>query len=194
MTAVSCAVEGALDEVIVRRLLSHVGLACGPIYGGEGKHHLRRSIHGCAQGARHGPWFVLVDLDEDHPCPGSLVSEWLPAIPTRMLLRVAVREVEAWLLADRVGIAGFLSVSRDRIPREVEALRDPKASVISVASRSRRRTIREGVAPRPGSGRTIGALYVSELSRFVSDDWNVDEARQASRSLDRCLSALRALR
>jgi hypothetical protein len=111
-----------------------------------------------------------------------------------MRLRVAVREVEAWLLADRVGIAGFLSVSRDRIPREADALRDPKASVISVASRSRSRTIREGIPPRSGSGRTIGALYVSELSRFVSDHWNVDDACQTSRSLDHCLSALRALR
>jgi hypothetical protein len=29
MTTVSCAVEGALDEVIARRLLAHVGLVCG---------------------------------------------------------------------------------------------------------------------------------------------------------------------
>lgn len=131
MTAVSCAVEGALDEVMVRRLLSHVGLPCGPIYGGEGKDHLRRSVRGYARGARHGPWFVLVDLDDDHPCASALVNEWLPAMPARMRLRVAVREVESWLLADRVGIAGFLSVSRDRIPREVDDIRDPKASVIS---------------------------------------------------------------
>lgn len=170
MTTVSCAVEGALDEVIARRLLAHVGLVCGPIYAGEGKQRLRRRIRGYAHGARRDPWFVLVDLDHEHACAAALVDEWLPQVPALMRLRIAVREVEAWLLADRAGIATFLSISRDRIPRKVDELDDPKSLMISVASRSRRRAIREGVPPRAASGRSIGPLYVSELSRLV---WSI---------------------
>jgi hypothetical protein len=194
VTIVSCAVEGALDEVIVRKLLAYAGLACGPIYGGEGKQHLYRSIGGYAHGAKQGPWFVLVDLDHEHECAGNLVDAWLPDVPTLMRFRVAVREVEAWLLADRRGLSGFLSVSRDRIPRIVDELADPKSSMISIASRSRRRAIREGLPPRVASGRTIGPLYVSELSRFVLEVWDVDTASTVSPSLRRCIRSLRTLR
>lgn len=193
MTTVSCAVEGALDEVIARRLLAHVGLACGSIYGGEGKQHLRRSMRGYARAALRAPWLVLVDLDHEHPCAAALVGEWLPQVPTLMRLRVAVREIEAWLLADRVGIAAFLSVSRDRIPRSVDELVNPKSLMINVASRSRRRAIREGMPPRAASGRSIGPLYVTELSRFVREHWDVDEAALASSSLCRCIRALRTV-
>lgn len=194
MTTVCCAVEGALDEVIVRRLLAHVGLGCGPIYGGEGKPHLRRSIGGYAHGARQGPWVVLVDLDHDHVCAAALVEEWLPDRPPMMRLRVAVREVESWLLADRMGMAGFLSVSRDRIPRMVDELNDPKSSLIGIAARSRRRVIRDGIPPRAASGRTIGPLYVTELSRFAVEVWDVEAASLVSPSLRRCISALGTLR
>jgi hypothetical protein len=141
-----------------------------------------------------GPWFVLVDLDHDHPCAGALVNEWLPDAPPLMRLRVAVREVEAWLLADRHGVARFLSVSRDRIPRRVDELDDAKSSMINVAARSRKRAIREGLPPQRNSGRTIGPLYVSELSRFVSEHWDVDDATNASPSLARVLCRVARIR
>lgn len=143
--------------------------------------------------ALRAPWLVLVDLDHEHPCAAALVGEWLPQVPTLMRLRVAVREIEAWLLADRVGIAACLSVSRDRIPRSVDELDNPKSLMINVASRSRRRAIRDGMPPRAASGRSIGPLYVTELSRFVREHWDVDEAALASSSLCRCIRALRTV-
>jgi hypothetical protein len=191
---VSCAVEGDLDAIVARRLLSHVDLSCGPIYGGDGKAAVRRSIQGYACGAKHSRWFVLVDLDNDHQCASSLVTDWLPEIPELMSFRVAVREIEAWLLADRIGIASFLSVSPTRIPRNPEGIDKPKASMLDIAGRSRIRAIREGVPPRPGSGRTIGPIYVTELARFVQQEWDVDAASTLSPSLERCLAGLRALR
>lgn len=193
MISVSCAVEGDLDEAVARRLLRHAQLQAGTVYGRMGKSHLRLSINGYAAAARHSPWFVLVDLDNDEPCAGSLVSKWLPDRPVKMALRVAVHEAEAWLLADRVNIARFLSVSRDRVPRGVDGVADPKAALIQIAKRSRVRALREGLPPRAGGGRSIGPLYVTEISRFVKDHWDVDAAAAASDSLARCLVALRAL-
>lgn len=189
MTVVSCAVEGDLDEVVARRMLDHVGLTCGPVYGRDGKDKLRRDVGGYASGARFHPWFVLVDLDADE-CAAGLVAEWVPVMPPLMHLRVAVREVEAWLLADRRHIAEFLGVSHHRVPGAPEAVVDAKQQVVNLARRSRRRATREGVPPRPGSGRTIGPLYVTEMSRFVRDAWDIDAAAQASESLRRCLAAL----
>lgn len=193
MTVVQCAVEGDLDEVIVRRLLGHVALDCGTVYGLMGKEHLRQRVQGYAAAALRAPWFVLVDLDDEAPCAGALVVDWLADPPPMMRFRVAVREAEAWLLADRVALARFLSVSRDVIPRTADELVDPKAVIVGVSRRSRSRAIREGLPPRPDSGRTIGPLYVTELSRFVREHWDVDAAAQSSDSLARCLAALSSL-
>jgi hypothetical protein len=194
VTVVNCAVEGDLDDAIARRLLLHLGLVPGTIYGRMGKQHLRKNIGGYANAARHSHWFVLVDLDEDAPCGGELVAAWLPDRPPLMALRVAVHEAEAWLLGDRANLAHFISVSRDLVPRNPDDLPDPKSTVVNLARRSRVRVMREGLPPRPGSGRSIGPLYVTELSRFVRDHWDVGTAATASSSLASCLAGLARLR
>lgn len=184
---------GDLDEVVARRLLGHVGLDCGNVYGLMGKEHLRQRIGGYAAAARIAPWFVLVDLDHEGPCAGALVTAWLPVPPVMMRFRVAVREAEAWLLSDRMTLARFLSVSRDLIPNAADDLQDPKSTLVAIARRSRSRAMREGMAPRVDSGRKIGPLYVAELSRFVREQWNIDAAAVASESLARCVASLRTL-
>ena len=65
---ISGAVEGDVDEAVVRRLILHVGAEPGPIHGKRGKGHLRRNLPGYNQAARYGPWVVLVDLDHDAEC------------------------------------------------------------------------------------------------------------------------------
>lgn len=192
MTIVSCAVEGDLDEAVLRRLLDSAALNCGPVYGLMGKQHLERRIEGYAAAAKRAPWVVLVDLDDD-PCAAGLVASWLPSPPLLMRLRVAVREVEAWLLADRRTLARFLSVSLDLVPRAPDAVEDPKRTLVDLARRPRSRSISDGMAPRPDSGRSIGPLYVAELSRFAREHWDIDAAAGSSDSLARCMKALRSL-
>jgi hypothetical protein len=71
----------------------------GSVYGKNGKADLHKKIKGYNNAARHAPWLVLVDLD-DESCAFSLCQSWLP-VPARYLcFRVAVRQVEAWLMAD----------------------------------------------------------------------------------------------
>lgn len=193
MIAVNCAVEGDLDEVVARRLLGHVGLGCGPVFGREGKQTLRKGVNGYTSAARFHPWFLLVDLDDDEPCAGALVAGWAPAIPPLMRFRVAVKEIEAWLLADRSGFARFLSVSRDLIPRNPDSIADPKALVVETARRSGKRAVRDGLPPRVGSGRAVGPLYVSDLATFVRELWSIDDALASSDSLARCVRALSSL-
>ena len=191
------AVEGLLDEVVLRRLAKHVSIAMGAVFGRHGKTNLRNSIAGYNQAARFSSWIVLVDLD-DEECAPSLCAEWLPIPAEHMCFRVAVREIESWLLADRVGIAAFLGVSTSRVPSTVDGLDDPKQTLIDLARRSRRRAIREDMAPRPGSGLSIGPAYTSRMMEFVvvegRNRWRPDRAAQASPSLSRCISALANLR
>ncbi len=66
------------------------------------------------------PWFVLVYLDINAQRPSQAVIQWLPKPTHGMRFQVAVRAVEAWLMADRDGIASFLAVSLSRIPHRID--------------------------------------------------------------------------
>jgi hypothetical protein len=163
------AVEGDVDAAIVERLAEHVGATIGTIYGRRGKSFLRTRIVNYNSAARLRPWMVLLDLDNDFSCAPELIEAWLPRPQRLMCFRVAVREVESWLIADRERIASFLGISTSVVPLDPEKPLDPKDTVVSLARRSRRREIREDIVPRPGSGRTIGPAYVSRLMEYVRD-------------------------
>ncbi len=187
------AVEGDVDEIVLRRLVEHVGGTPGPVHGKNGKAQLLQRLSGYNQAARLAPWVVLVDLDQDAECAPQLKVSWLPNPAPRMCFRVAVREIEAWLLADRDKLAAFLSVSPSRIPLSPEEIGDPQRAMVELGRRSRRREIREDMVPRPGSGRVVGPGYTSRLIEFAADyetGWRPDAAAQVSDSLKRCLQCL----
>lgn len=185
------AVEGPVDEAVIRRLAEYVGAQVGQVYGKNGKDHLRQRIDAYNNAARISPWIVLVDLNHDAECAPPLRDAWLHQPATHMCFRVAVREVESWLLADRARLARFLAVPLSRVPTTPEAIEDPKGAVVQLAARSHRRDIREDMVPRPGSGRTVGPAYASRLIEFVSTHWNPEVAARSSDSLRRCLVRLR---
>ena len=190
---VSAAVEGVVDEAVLRLLLDRAGAGLGRVYGKKGKGHLQSRVTGYNHAAQRFPWIVLVDLDRDFDCPPPLREAWLPAPAPRMCFRVAVRAVEAWLLADAEAIASFLGVSRARIPTVVEGLDDPKRVLVDLARESRRSEIREDLVPRLESGRTVGPAYTSRLVEFVDHRWRPDVAVRASDSLRRSREAIRRL-
>ena len=164
---ITAAVEGIVDEAVARRLITFAGGVPGTIYGKNGKAGLRKHVHGYNNAARQRPWFILVDLDHDFECAPLLREDWLPHTADLICLRIAVHEVEAWLLADRKGIAKFLSVSQALVPHAPEALANPKKTLVDLAEKSKRRAIRNGMAPREGSGREVGPTYSSQLIEFA---------------------------
>lgn len=190
---VNAAVEGDVDEAVLRALVAKAGGRVSAVFGKAGKGYLKEKIGAFNHAATHWPWVVLVDLDHDAPCPPEFVRTWVPARSQGLCFRVAVREVESWLLADRRGVAGFLGVPEAVVPADADALDDPKSEIVRLATRSRRRDIREDMAPRPGSRLSIGPLYSARLIEFVTDPvrrWDVDEARARSSSLERSVAAL----
>jgi hypothetical protein len=113
-----------------------------------------------------------------------------------MCFRVAVREVESWLLADKHRFSAFFSLPLAAVPDDPDALLDPKAALLTAIARSRRNSIRADMLPRHSSGRRVGPAYVSRLIEFTSDrerGWRPDVAAERSESLARCLSRLDAL-
>lgn len=183
---ISGAVEGLVDEVVLTRVVDEAGGQVGPIYGRNGKPHLRRVLAGYNNAARFSPWLVLVDLDQDAECAPPFVAACLPTPAPLMRLRVAVRAVEAWLLADRERLAGFLRVPAARLPLDPDAVPNPKRLLVDLAHGSRRRDIRQDMVPRPGSGRPVGPAYASRLIEFAATAWRPDVAAQRSDSFRRC--------
>ena len=103
-----------------------------------------------------------------------------------MCFRVAVRQIEAWLLADSERLARFLSIAIARVPVDPEALDNPKETLVNLARHSRRRDIREDMVPRPRSGRSVGAAYTSRLIEFAETQWRPEIAAERADSLRRC--------
>lgn len=196
MPIVSGAVEGDLDEAVLHRVVREAGLSLANVYGRSGKASLLRAVRDYNAAARHAPWVVLVDLDRDCECAPPCAARWLPDPALHMCFRVVVRSIEAWLLADGDRIADFLGVRRAHVPPDPDALDHPKRALVDLARRSRRRSLRDEIVPREGSGRSVGPLYTTRMIEFVQDEvtgWRVERAVGASSSLKRCLERLRQL-
>ncbi len=190
---ISAAVEGIMDEAVARKLIVEAGGNPGTIYGKNGKSSLRRQIQGYNNAARRLPWMVLVDLDRDAECAPPLREEWIPNPAPYLCFRVAVREVEAWLMADAESLASFLNVARSRIPADPEQLQEPKTEMVNLARHSRRRQIREDMVPREGSGRLVGPAYASRLIEYVGTQWRAGVAAKRANSLRPAIMCLKRI-
>lgn len=191
---ISVAVEGQSDVAVVRRILAIVGCSVHVVYGRTGKAALDASVPGYNNAARFAPWLVLRDLDHDAPCGPELVTRVLPNRSQWMRFRVAVREMESWLLADSEMLSRYFKVSRALVPNEPERLPDPKLALVNLARRSRSSAVRRDMVPQPGTSSTVGPGYVSRISEFAGTHWRPDVARLNSLSLHRCIERVAELR
>jgi hypothetical protein len=186
-------VEGPVDAAAAQRLIRAVGAQPGRVYIRDGKPALLKRGAAYNRAARWSCWLVLVDLDLDESCPPPARSKWLPCPSRQMCFRIVVREIEAWLLADRANLARFLRVAPGRIPAAPETLDNPKEVMVDLARRSRSRAVREDMVPRPGSGRAVGAAYASRMIEFAESHWTPEVAAMCAPSLARALACLRRI-
>lgn len=77
-------------------------------------------------------WLILHDLDHDAPCASALIGRLLAGhrLAPRVLLRVPVRAMESWMLADAEGFAGEFRIAERRLPDRPDDLDDPKQSLV----------------------------------------------------------------
>lgn len=190
---VSAAVEGVIDDAVVRRLLLETKHVPGPIHIKNGKPNVLKNLGGYNSAAKLSPWVVLLDLNGDADCAPSFIEAHLESPAKHMLLRLAVRQVEAWLLADRVRLARFLHVSQARVPRDPDFLADSKCALVDLARHSSDRRVREGLVPTAGSGIKVGPAYVAMLIDYIEHRWVPATACERSESLRRCVDRLSSL-
>lgn len=186
------AVEDVLSEAVMRRLIASSGrhLVIDRVVNAHGYGQIKAGMAKFKAASRVLPHVILTDLDR-YPCPPALLNDWgAISLPPQLLFRIAVREVESWLLADREGIAEFLHIAVTKVPRNPEAEADPKLALINLARRSRKRSLTEELVPQAGSAAPIGPLYNARLREFVNDKWDVDRAMAHADSLARTLTRL----
>lgn len=188
------AVEGATDEAVIKRLLRHTSIACGYTRGLKGKAALIDQLPKYNEAARFSNWLVVVDLDQDAECAPEFVAKELPNAAAGMLLRLPVRAVESWLLADREHLARYLGIAEQNIPSNPDLETDPKTTLVNLARKCRKKDMREDIVPRPNSGRKNGPGYTGRMLEFVQHreyPWRPEIAAQHSDSLRRCIAALK---
>ncbi|GAC1351242.1 MAG: hypothetical protein NVSMB1_02390 [Polyangiales bacterium] len=183
-------VEGDTDVPYVRKLVVDAGIGTIPMPV-RGKGNIDRDLAKYNGAARSMPCLVVRDLDHDAPCGGEFVGR-LKMKPARWFrLRLAVREVESWILADATGLARFLDVDAKWIPSAPDLEVKPTASLLKVARRST--AYRRRMLPEKGRSAMVGPLYEATLIEFGERAWSVDRAAERSPSLQRARAAVRSL-
>jgi len=186
-------VEDQLSAAVMQRLLAHVdrGFVINRLLVKRGIGNIRREMHIYRNASHVLPHIVVADLDA-LPCPVQARDEWkLTHLPARLMVRFAVRETEAWLLADKPGLAGFLQVPQTKLPSRPEAESDPKRCLVNLARTSKSRRLVAQLVPAQGSSVPIGPRYNELLEDFVRIHWDVDRAADGAPSLARMLMRLR---
>jgi hypothetical protein len=188
---VNMVVEGELDQKVVEKVFAKFGIYPARIYGKQGKEYIMRKLKGFYRAAitTGSPWVVVCDLD-DAICAPDFLRDYSPGTSDNFLFRLAVRELEAWLLADKAKMAKFLGIPEKKIPEQVESLPKPKRTIIDLARQSRKKDIREDIPPQPGTTAKQGVLYNSRMEEFVDEHWRMEVAEIFSDSLRRFIRRL----
>lgn len=188
--------EDRLSAAIIERLLefSPKKVEINRRISGYGSGYIRKRISAYQKASQYEPFFILLDADNED-CALNVLNALVPPglRQPKCLLRIAVREVEAWLLADAKGISRFMGISEALVNRSPESLADAKGHLLGLARRSRKKEITEGLLPAPRTSAVIGPEYNQVLSVFVERNWDVRAAARRSESLSRALGAVEKL-
>jgi hypothetical protein len=191
MVYATLVVEDILQEAAAQRVLAfeRSPISIYRTLGLQGARFIDTNVARLVRASAHGAYIVIRDLDR-HECPPALLYQLFGERPPEGLLFVVpVREVESWLMADAVSFRRFFSLGK--VEDFPESLKDPKEYLVSLARKSRKRGVREGVAPK-GTAK-VGELYNSILLDFIRSHWKVDRARRRSPSLQRFIDRLSVL-
>ena len=190
---ISLVYEDEIHGVVLNKILpANFSIALAMKMGGRSK--IESKILGFNSACNSHPFFVIIDLDTDVCAPCLLPRLFPNGKHPNLIFRVAVHEVEAWLLADAEAFSRHTGISVAKIPALPDELPDPKQTLINLVRAKARKPIKDAIVPKQGSTATIGRSYNEELSKYVQLAWRPEVARQNSPSLDRAMVALESFR
>lgn len=206
MTDVYCFayVEDAPGDAIVRKLVStrnfrsshRLVLRKGFPAVMRGRDAIRSKCEAFLNMAKSGSHtFILTDLDAAE-CACALIRDWFAIpqgdpvnLPSQCIFRVAVREVESWVLADHEAWAEYIGIPAGNFSMYPDQLDNPKGHLLDVVRRKGKKKIHREMLPK-GSAH-IGPRYNEVLCDFVDSLWAPGRAAEKSPSLDRAIEALK---
>lgn len=191
MTPIAIATEDALSEAVALRLISEVKT---PHYvthtlGGKGFGYLRSKMDSWCQMAQHQVMLVLTDLDRAG-CLLEFRDQWLGdhATPDSLLFRIAVKEVESWVLADHMAIRDLIG-PKGILPTAPDQLPDPKTALLRLAQLASR-DVRDDLVRTTNGNVRQGLGYNARLVNWVNTTWCPLRAAERSPSLRRARKRL----
>ena len=193
MRAIALATEDELSEAIGLR-----SIAESPFHEADvlplrrnGSGYLKSKVESWRQLAGQQVVLLLTDLDQID-CPVALRNEWLGTrpVPDRLLLRIAVREIESWVLADHDAMRKLIG-DRGKLPPAPDELGDPKAFLLNMVRKYAPRDVKQDLLAERGAMASQGLGYNRRLVAWVKSDWSPDRAAARSPSLLRARQALR---
>src|SRR5579859_6905926 len=115
------ATEDVLSEHAGLRLAVEAGLQVSQLIRRNGKGYLQSRIRNFCQMATFQTVLVIADLDRAR-CPSELLADWFGTreVPSGLIVRIAVREVEAWILADHQAMRELVGSRAGRLPDDPE--------------------------------------------------------------------------
>ena len=150
-------VEDRLSENILRKAVQHCGSNVGNCYKKNGCAYIDGKIRAFNNASKYSPFIVIRDLDK-YDCAPMLIKTLIANKNNNLILRIAVRESETWLLADKKNFSKYLGISENSIPDDVENIRNPKEYLIDIA-RKAKKSIREDIVPERGTIAKYGKNY-----------------------------------
>ena len=186
MMKVALAIEDDLSKAIGLRLLAELPIPVTPnlILHKGGSGYLRSRMDSWRELSEHQIVLILTDLDRV-ACPLALRTDWLGKTPrpANLVLRIAVREVESWVLADHVAMRKLIG-SKGTLPPQPDDLPDPKQYFLKLAKLAPRQ-IREDLVKDSGAVAGQGIGYNTCLTAWVKSVWSPERASERSPSLAR---------
>lgn len=183
MPHIVLATEDELSEVVAQVLALEAGFDTMQSIRKGGFGYLKSNMARFCNLAHTFPVLLLADLDRK-VCPAILVKEWLGrnSAPQNLLFRVVVREIEAWLLADHIAMRSLLGAGAGALPRDPDALPDPKRSLLALAAGASR-AVRSELVAEDGAVASQGIGYNAMLTQLVRERWSPQRASELSPSL-----------
>lgn len=177
-----------LGRAIITQVCPQSNISSEINTGGFGK--FREKIASLNALAAHMPVLMIADGDQHH-CVVAQRSSWLPDnVHQNLILRLAVRETESWVLADHAAWSQFAEVSVAKIPPSPDDLPDPKQSLLNLLVKSKKRVLREEMLPVKNSSAKVGLGYNVHMATFVRTAWSALRAAERSSSLRRAIASL----
>jgi len=194
MTIVLYAVEGSTDAPVAEKLISMVECESRMVSASGGSSVIDRKLARWTKSSNTFPMLILRDWDQADgaACAPDLAASLKgETCPANIALRIVVRSIESWLMADIDAAASFFRTAR--IPTDPDLVERPKLALVAACRRSEARTIREGMSPSSSSTSAVGTDYTRLVREFAKDHWDPGRASDTSPSLARAISRLNQL-